>query len=170
MKIQFFHIFCLVLFMVLTSVSVESNSGKTDDYFCVEPEFIDHELLLRLVNDIRQQGCNCGNDYYQATTPVIWNKKLEQAAQNHCGDMKSNDIFSHTGSNGSDPGKRIRKTGYKWLTYGENIGKGYADEDAVVAGWLSSPGHCKNMMNPDFKEMGVARNGEYWTQVFATQY
>jgi|JFJP01.1.fsa_nt_gi hypothetical protein len=170
MKIQYFHIFSLVLFMVFTGVFVGGNSGKTDDYFCVEPEYIDHGLLLQLVNDIRQQGCNCGDDYFAATTPVTWNNALEQASLAHCDDMHENNFFSHVSSNGSNLGDRVKKSGYIWSVCGENIGKGYIGEEDVVSGWLSSPGHCKNLMNPVFKEMGVARNGEYWTQVFATQY
>jgi len=170
MSAKNFRFVSIVLYMIFTSISVESNSCKTDNYFDVLPEFIDRELLLQLVNNIRQQGCNCGDDYYAATTPVTWNNALEQAALTHCNDMYENNFFSHVSSNGSNLGDRVKKSGYIWSACGENIGKGYISEEDVVSGWLSSPGHCKNLMNPVFKEMGVARTGEYWTQVFATQY
>ena len=46
---------------------------------------------------------------------------------------------------------------------------GYSDERAVIQGWLSSPAHCANIMNPHVKEMGVAHKGKYWTQVFGSE-
>jgi uncharacterized protein YkwD len=46
---------------------------------------------------------------------------------------------------------------------------GYTTEKQVVDAWLKSPGHCKNIMNKNYKEMGVARVGTYWTQTFGTK-
>jgi len=53
--------------------------------------------------------------------------------------------------------------------YGENIGMGYKNEKEMVEGWLKSPGHCKNIMNKGYKEMGVAKVGSYWTQTFGAR-
>ena len=55
------------------------------------------------------------------------------------------------------------------MAYGENIANGYTAERSVVDGWIKSPGHCKNLMNKAYKEMGVAKIGTYWTQEFATK-
>ena len=59
---------------------------------------------------------------------------------------------------------------------GENVAMGPPNADAVMKGWLGSPGHCANIMTPGFKEMAVAYalnpNTEYeiyWTQVFGRQ-
>ena len=49
----------------------------------------------------------------------------------------------------------------------ENIANGYASEQSVMNGWLGSEGHCKNIMNGSFKEMGAGREGNYWTQILA---
>ena len=100
---------------------------------------------------------------------VTWNDKLAKAAYDHSVDMKLNDYFSHTGLNGSNPGQRITAAGYIWKTYGENIANGYASEQAVMNGWLGSEGHCKNIMNGSFKEMGAGREGNYWTQIFGAR-
>jgi uncharacterized protein YkwD len=58
---------------------------------------------------------------------------------------------------------------------GENIAAGQPTAEQVVAGWLKSAGHCANLMDPDFSEMGVAfavapQRGKaiYWAQLFAT--
>jgi uncharacterized protein YkwD len=83
--------------------------------------------------------------------------------------MNKNNYFSHTGLDGSSPGDRITRVGYNWRAYGENIAKGYTSEQAVMNGWLQSEGHCKNIMSSNVKEMGVGRDGNYWTQVFAAK-
>jgi uncharacterized protein YkwD len=101
-------------------------------------------------------------------SPVTWNDKLEQAALIHSQDMDTNGYFDHTGRDGSTPATRITGVGYKWSAIGENIAMGYPSEQAVISAWLASEGHCKNIMNGMFTEMGVALDGKYWTQEFAT--
>lgn len=101
--------------------------------------------------------------------PVTWNNQLAQAALGHSIYMNNKGRFSHLGRRGIGPGQRIRAAGYNWKAYGENIGYNYPDEQAVIAGWLQSVGHCKNIMDPHFKEMGVARSGAYWTQDFGAK-
>ncbi len=100
---------------------------------------------------------------------IMWNNQLETAAQNHATDMNQKKYFNHIGLDGSNPGDRIKRVGYTWSSFSENIANGYQNEQAVVAGWLKSVGHCKNIMNPVYKEMGVAKSSIYWVQVFATK-
>ena len=76
--------------------------------------------------------------------------------------MATNELFSHTGSDGSNPGERIDRQGDDWWTYGENIAVGYQTVSAVMQGWLGSEGHCRNIMNPAFTEIGAAfAEGQY---------
>jgi uncharacterized protein YkwD len=134
-----------------------------------EPAPINKTLLLQLVNEVRQRGCQCGGTWYPATTALKWNPLLEKAALVHSNDMYANKYFSHAAKDGSKAGDRIDRIGYRWRTYGENIAFGYRTEREVVKGWILSPGHCKNIMSPSFREMGVSRAGDYWTQVFASK-
>lgn len=102
--------------------------------------------------------------------PVIkWSNQLETAAQNHANDMNQKKYFSHISLDGSNPGDRIKRVGYTWSSFSENIANRYINEDAVVKGWLKSEGHCKNIMSAASKEMAVAKSGDYWVQVFATR-
>ncbi len=145
-----------------------NNSGDTTS----SEEAIVKGELLSLVNAARSQGRNCGGTFYPATTPVTWNSKLYQAALGHSEDMATNNYFSHTGLNGQHAGSRITAAGYSWSTYGENIAAGYFSAQSVIDGWLTSSGHCKNIMNASVTNMGVAKAtggsyGIYWTQVFA---
>ena len=102
-------------------------------------------------------------------SPVTWNDQLAKAAYEHSADMKTKNYFEHIAPDGSNPGERITATGYIWRTYGENIALGYKDEQAVMNGWLTSEGHCKNIMNANFKEMGAGREGNYWSQEFGAK-
>ena len=133
------------------------------------PVAVNKSLLLQLVNDVRKKGCKCGDTYYYPTTPLTWNTQLETAAYNHSKDMYQKKYFSHRAPDGSNGGVRIDRVGYQWKAFAENIAAGYATEKAVVEGWIKSPGHCKNIMGKAYKEMGVARMGNYWTQEFATK-
>ena len=125
--------------------------------------------MLQLINNVRKTGCNCGSTAMPPVTALTWNDKLAKASYDHSVEMKNNNYFSHTGLSGSNAGQRITAAGYTWKTWGENIAKGYTTEQAVVSGWLSSEGHCKNIMGAAFKEMGVGRQENYWTQVFGAK-
>ncbi|MFE7038220.1 CAP domain-containing protein [Streptomyces atratus] len=117
--------------------------------------------ILTLVNSERSKaGCS----------PLTVNAKLTKAAQDHSADMASHRNMSHTGSDGSAPGDRITRAGYRWSAYGENVAYGYTTPESVMAGWMNSPGHKRNILDCSFKEIGVglAQPGSYWTQDFGT--
>jgi uncharacterized protein YkwD len=131
--------------------------------------------VLDLVNRARAQPRRCGTREFTATRPLRWSSRLERAAAAHARDMAARGSMSHTGSDGSAPSQRVARTGYAWASTGENVAAGQRDADAVVGSWLSSPGHCANVMSPDYTEMAVAfatnprsDAGIYWTQVFGT--
>lgn len=151
-----------LFFSLITAWNPEPRFIKDDPL----PETVNKAVLLRLVNDVRKKGCSCGKNYYSPAQPLTWSEQLEKAALKHSNDMFQKKYFSHTGSDGSGSGDRISRVGYKWKFYGENIAHGYRTEKEVIAGWLSSPGHCRNIMNKFFTEMGVAKMGTYWTQDF----
>jgi len=111
--------------------------------------------FLAAVNQARSVPQVCGNTPYDPAPPVSWSDDLAMAAYLHSGDMALNDFFSHTGSDGSSPGQRISRQGYPWRTYGENIAVGYPTVPAVIQGWVGSEGHCRNLMNPAFTEIGA---------------
>lgn len=155
--------FLLLIFSACT------KSSEATEPIPASNSSVNKTLMLQLVNEVRKKGCQCGDTYYPAAPAVTWNEVLEKAANAHSKDMYQNKYFSHTSPAGTNAGTRIDAAGYKWKTYGENIAMGYSNERTVVDGWLSSPGHCKNIMGAAFKEMGVANINGYWTQVFATK-
>jgi uncharacterized protein YkwD len=163
---------CGILLYSCKKEIVQQESSALDEVsttVTAAPTAINKTYLLQLVNDVRKTGCNCGTTKMPPVPALVWNSLLEKAAVNHSIDMFKNNYFSHTGLNGSTPGTRLRAVGYNWRTYGENIALGYTSELAVINGWLKSPGHCRNIMNANFKEMGVERSGNCWTQDFGAR-
>lgn len=135
------------------------------------------ELVLR-VNAARAQPRRCGVQEFGAAAPVAWNRDLAEAARVHSADMAEHRYFSHKASDGGMAGERAAEAGYRGRRVGENIASGQHSVEEVLTSWLDSPGHCANIMNPSFKEMGAAyvihpanrNHTPYWTQVFGAPY
>ena len=113
------------------------------------------DRVLELVNAARAVGRNCGSTPFPAAGPLVWNGQAEQAARTQAEYLQQNNLFSHTGARGSSVGDRLTATGYVWSTVGENIAAGFTDIADVVQGWVDSPGHCVNIMNGNFVDVGV---------------
>jgi uncharacterized protein YkwD len=133
--------------------------------------------MLAAVNARRRAGATCGaNGNFPAAPDLVWNAQLTQAAASHSDDMVANNFFSHTGSTGSTLGTRVTAAGYAWRGVGENIAAGQTTVTQVVDGWMKSDGHCANLMNASYKDIGVAcvsgtasnTYRTYWTQDFGT--
>ncbi len=124
---------------------------------------------LKRVNALRAEGRKCGDKSHAAAPALVWNDKLEKAAKRHSKDMANNDHFDHEGTDGSDFWQRIKDADYEPTTGGENIAWGHRSAAEAIDGWSKSPGHCRNMMNANYKEIGVAEKDGYWTMVLATK-
>jgi uncharacterized protein YkwD len=126
--------------------------------------------ILQRVNAFRAAGAVCGSTTYAPATALVWNKPLLQAAAGHSNDMATLNYFSHTSLDGRTLKQRVLAVGYSYSTVGENIAAGQSSVQSVVTGWINSPGHCQNLMNPAFRDIAVAcvRNDAatyrlYWT-------
>ncbi len=133
------------------------------------------QKLLEQINSARRQPHQCGGQAFAATTPLAWSAVLAGAAENHTRNMANNNFFDHKDRDGRTPGDRAELAGYNGQLIGENIAAGQDTVRKVVDGWLSSPGHCANLMNPQFRELGAAYavdpksdSGIYWTAMFGT--
>jgi len=102
---------------------------------------------------------------------LVLDDNLNLAAQAHAADMSTNSFFSHTGSDGSNFVQRIGRTAFAGTPIGENIAAGQRSAADVVAGWVESDGHCRNLMNPQATKIGIGYTtggpyGTLWVQVF----
>lgn len=133
------------------------------------------KAVLERVNEARSEPRHCGATEFAAAPALRWNDQLAAAALEHSRDMAEQDYFSHSDQNGLQVDSRARDLGYQFKRIGENLAAGQGSVEQVVAGWLASPDHCANVMEPAYTEMGAAYvlnpNGEnpiLWTQVFGT--
>jgi uncharacterized protein YkwD len=145
---------------------------------------------LKAINNARTHTQDCRTKgSFPATTVVSWNEKLYKASYEHAQDLIFSQTFAHEGSGNesdwtgyvlnkkSDLVERSESYGYEWHTLGENLAGGISlatAEDAVNS-WLLSDNHCANLMNPNFKEVGMVmleKEGSiyinYWAQNFGT--
>ncbi|BBN93877.1 allergen V5/Tpx-1 related [Deinococcus grandis] len=135
------------------------------------------QQVLDLTNAARAVPRSCGATSHAAAAPLTWNAALGQAAQGHAADMAAQNYFSHTSKDGRTFSQRITNAGYTpYRTIGENIAAGQGTPQQVVDGWLKSEGHCRNIMNPNFKELGVgyaytttSTYRHYWVQDFGAR-
>ncbi|MEV0280606.1 CAP domain-containing protein [Streptomyces sp. NPDC050610] len=116
--------------------------------------------VLALVNQERAKaGCS----------PVTASRPLDSLAGAFSEDMAERGFFAHTDPDGKSPWDRAAKRGIKNLG-GENIARGQADAKAVMDTWMHSPGHKANILNCDYKTLGVGVHygpgGPWWTQDF----
>lgn len=154
--------------------SANTSSNPADDVSCTAPGLSMQQTTLALINEARSIARQCGAEAYAVAEPLAWNAQLLLAAERQSTDMAVHNFFSHSGSDGSDVSTRTTEAGYAWTTVGENIAAGQKTAQRVIAGWLNSPGHCRNLMEPAFTDVAVScvehsqsDYGDYWTNVLA---
>lgn len=129
---------------------------------------------VELINAVRARGVRCGSRELAPVPPLHLSTQLSDVALGHALDMARHNYFDHQDPAGHSPAERVRASGYRETLVGENIAYGPKSADEVVRGWLDSPGHCENIMDVRFSEVGIAyaagtgsKPGLYWVQVFA---
>jgi uncharacterized protein YkwD len=105
--------------------------------------------------------------------PLHGSRLLDRSAQGWTNAMVSSDVFSH----GTNFASRISAAGYDWRAAGENIATGFQTPAGVVRAWMASTGHCQNILNPNYGNVGTgvtrrpvngwASGAGTWTQDFA---
>jgi uncharacterized protein YkwD len=160
---------CLLCFALISGVQA------ADTLVARESPATIRKRVVELVNEARSGGRRCGAERFAAAPPLNPVRTLNEAAGDHARDMARKKYFDHGGSDGSQPKDRVRRAGYQSRLTGENIAYGPESAEEVVAGWLASPGHCANIMEPRFQDIGVGlaigkkRGQIYWVQTFGSR-
>lgn len=161
----------------ISEMSEDNNTGAQDydkDYSYQEPieentntgaadstgEF--ESRVLELVNEERAK---------EGVAPLKRDANLAKAAQLHSEDMAANSYMSHTSLDGRSPWDRMAAAGASFGTKGENVAAGQRTPEEVMNSWMNSQGHRENILNPDYKYIGIGVGyggsyGIYWTQCF----
>ncbi|NLR46027.1 CAP domain-containing protein [Priestia megaterium] len=118
------------------------------------------QKVVDLVNQERQK---------QGLKPLTLNKELSDVARTKSKDMMDKGYFDHNSPTYGSPFDMMKQFGIEYKTAGENIAKGQQSPEDVMNAWMNSDGHRKNILNPDFTEIGVGYvkgDTTYWTQQF----
>lgn len=165
----------ILLLVLLTTGSALAGSGSQPEARQKEFRSGPAAEMLALINQARAEARTCGDKEFPSATPLQWNDKLATAALKHAEDMVRRDYFSHKSKSGSTMSDRVRREHYDYRAIGENIAF-TMDVRKGVELWLNSPGHCANLMNAEFTEMGgaFAVSGKQawkprWVQVLGTR-
>lgn len=134
-------------------VTVPEPKSETD-YI---QQFVAEVILL--TNEQRQQ---------HGLAPLKEDKELTDVAQLKSQDMQQKDYFDHTSPTYGSPFEMMDRFGVSYRAAGENIAYGYRTPEAVVEGWMNSPGHRANILEDSFTHIGIGigPKGFYWTQMF----
>lgn len=161
----------LSLLLLLASLATLA-SAREPPAVSDEPPAAVQQRVLELVNQARARGRVCGAERFAPAPALQISDALFRAARSHARDMARRNYLEHKSRNGRTPKDRVEAEGYRLRLTGENIAFGPETAAEVVAGWLGSPGHCANMMDPRFVDMGAAvakgrkRGHFYWVQEF----
>jgi len=145
----------IIAFLMLISASVVGQPSETS-----------RSRVLNEVNALRKRGCQCGDTYMLPAPPLRWNVKLYEVSRHYARYLYRNKLFSHTTKDGRTLADRLDHLNYKWTHIGENLGQGYDDFYVVFDAWISSPSHCKMLMNPSVTDFGMSKYHDYWVQTF----
>jgi hypothetical protein len=115
--------------------------------FSASADGISSKNVIQLVNQERlAQGLGALSE----------NSLLSSAARDKLNDMIKNDYFAHTSPQGVSPWHWIEKSGYDYKYAGENLAINFSSAESQHKAWMASPTHRKNILNPSYKEIGVA--------------
>jgi uncharacterized protein YkwD len=170
-------------------LEVQGTNGKLSQVLAINPGVVAgnpefDKQVLNLTNQARARNWDCVAKRFPASSkiklaPLERNVVLDRAARAQSAGMALAKYFDHQSSlDSSHPADRVSATDYPWHMVGENIAAGQPTPAVVVDAWLRSPGHCKNIMNPDYTQIGLsfvqrpsssseAQARNFWTQVFA---
>ena len=134
---------CLILsaaFALLTAMPVMACTSPPDA----------GALAQKLLHQINAERMRYGLQRFKMSS------KLGQVARMHACDNARQNRLSHFGTDGSSPGARIFRAGYRFDIVTENVAIGYRTPAQVLKAWLHSSSHRKNILEPKTDELGLA--------------
>ncbi len=152
--------------------NTSSSSGTADPAAsdpCVQvgqPASPTHREMFVALNDYRAS---------KGLLKLSYSKVLEKAANGQALDMYERDFFDHTNPDGDGPAERALAAGFCRAWYiGENLAWNQQSVPAVQTAWENSPGHNANMINANFRYVGMgyymSANGPYYVQLFGNVF
>lgn len=140
------------IIMVFATTLTISRAEASNVVISYDQEIRSHEIntadLIALTNYER---------VINKLSPLSTNNQLTKAAEAKALDLKNKDYFDHfRPGDGKKPWDFIEEAGYQWRVAGENLARGYQTSGQVVAAWMASDTHRKNILNYRYEEVGIA--------------
>lgn len=161
----------IIVYYVIVLTILRIGLGPFAWYFPQSVFFADvtSSALLDLVNQSRLEG---------NLSAVELNPQLNLAAYKKAQDMLEKQYFAHYSPEGIDPWYWFDQAGYRYQYAGENLAIHFFDSAEVHQAWMNSASHRDNILNPHYREMGIAVvQGEFdgrptalVVQLFGTPY
>ncbi len=156
MPVALFLLVCLASSLALLPASALAGEGSLEE----------QEEAVMLLNELRERD---------GLAPLHWDpsSRLQDVARVRARELARS--FSHTRPDGRSCGSVLDDFGLRFRRWGENIACGTRMTPAGATGrWAGSPGHRENMLEPRFREVGLAswhggRGKVYWVQFFLTR-
>lgn len=127
---------------------------------------------LEALNRARQSGGHCAETSFGPSAPLVIDHRLSRVVDQYVHLQAGRSLTGHTGPDGSTPASRTSAQDVPWTLLGENLAYGTSTPEETVAALLKSPGHCRNILNPEFTRVGLAwaiggQWGLTWGELFA---
>jgi len=141
-----------VLLALVASLAGQARAADARPVAVVRVQALDQAILIRLNETRAEHGLR----------PLVLSRALDDAAASHSRSMLQNGFFAHESSDGSAFSVRIKRfyrpAGYASWSTGENLiyRTGQLNADTAVKTWLASPEHRRNMLDPAWREVGIA--------------
>ncbi len=137
----------------------------TDKNLRVIPAAADQtaDFVLKVLELVNIERAKAGQ------APLVLDAKLSYVADEKSKDMAISNYFDHISPNYGSPFDMMKEFGVSYTAAGENIAMGYKTSEAVMEGWMNSPGHKANILSPKYGKIGIGvyfGDSMYWTQMF----
>ncbi len=148
---------CLRALVVAVAWLASAATAGQSDSSAFEPclDNVQMQRAVEQLNALRGQAAPCA-EVGATMQSLSWESRLAASAQEQAMDLAARDRLSHVDSRNRGLGVRLRSVGYAAAGAGENLAAGQTGIDDALQAWLASPSHCANLMQPEYRDVGLA--------------
>lgn len=139
-------IFWNLILLIVIKLVLPQSAFRLASLIDTIPTF-DSREIIKFTNDVRITN---------GLSPLSANTQLDSAASDKLKDMALQEYFAHVSPTGVSPWYWVKKSGYQYSVAGENLALGFYTANDTVRAWMDSPSHRENLLNTQYKEIGVA--------------
>lgn len=147
-KPHFFREVSIIIILVISIFLLGVSFGSS---FFIHKTVLGSSVASSVLIDLTNNSRLAYNE-----VPLTINPKLQQAALLKGQDMSKYGYFAHESPTGVTPWYWFKQAGYTFLYAGENLAINFTQSNDVESAWMASPKHKENILNVNFREIGIA--------------